>query len=56
MARNSCTHVANSSHDSMRWLATKRRNVSERATETVISRFSFMPEEPSPLNSQNLTE
>ena len=55
MPRNASTHGSNSSQPSTRWRRANSLNVSDRATDAVISRFSFMPDEPSALNSQNLT-
>ena len=55
MSRNALTHDSNSSQPSTRWRSENCLKVSDCATDVVISRFSFMPDEPSPLNSQNLT-
>ena len=55
MSKNACTHDSNSSQPSTRWRLENSLNVSDCATDVVISRFSFMPDEPSALNSQNFT-
>ncbi len=52
MFMNSFTHGSNRLQPSTWWFCAKVRKVSEPMMEFVISRFSFMPAEPSPLNSQ----
>ncbi len=55
MSRNLSTQLSNSSQPSTWWRFANSSNVFDCATDVVISRFSFMPDEPSALNSQNFT-
>ena len=57
MRRNSSTHPSKSRRLQSRTMcrSLKRRSGSQPESELVASRFSFMPEEPSVLNSQKRT-
>ncbi len=52
MSMKARTQGMNKSQPWTAWFSAKVRKVSEPTMEFVISRFSFMPALPSPLNSQ----